>query len=703
MKTNVTKEKSGANKGGKNPHQEKLLEIFNRWRETEGKISLYGPTMPQSKQVIESFHQFLETTFTCIPSFTIVKKAQALDIVAKDPSSAADLSQRINASANTAQTTQAFEKCKIHSVTFNRGLTLDELAAFFCGLHLSPADAQRQHGLNAHLHSHQVTHIELNQQRFELLKAQEKDATHATVARTAEAVINDMLKQAQEAQVKGTSIKKRVFESTWKKYLSDQLGHSEFKTRHKELIDLAHKKPEELVTVLEHMTAKQREIEAFLANLEQKLFDVGFPENAIDKIKKRLLRPKRVSISEDELARLRQIEKDFLLTSQQGIGGSFDKRLERSLGKIDALQRKLSDERERGEAIIRQVSQGVMVLDKNGKILEMNPIAHKVLGISAKTAKGQLLEDVIEDHHMLSVISGWEKETEDYTPKQIEIQAGSEETIDTIRESAIVIEDENGRPIGEVSALQDVVRQREIEGRKDDILDVLGHDLRTPLTVVKQSISLMADSLNLPEKISEAQQEKILSACRRNVIRLEKLVNKILDVRQLETGKIILRRDSAHGDRLIEDATLSLDSWAKDKHIAIELQLEALPEIHCDSERIYQVITNLVSNALKFTPEGGSIRVKASVKDCAGVQYAEVSVADSGVGIQEDDLKRIFNKYEQVSLRSPEGVSGLGLGLSTCKTIIEMHGGEIWVNSNLGQGSTFSFRIPVTAQDQESQ
>jgi len=344
-----------------------------------------------------------------------------------------------------------------------------------------------------------------------------------------------------------------------------------------------------------------------------------------------------------------------------------------------------------------------MVLDKNGKILEMNPIAHKVLGISAKTAKGQLLEDVIEDHHMLSVISGWEKETEDYTPKQIEIQAGSEETIDTIRESAIVIEDENGRPIGEVSALQDVVRQREIEGRKDDILDVLGHDLRTPLTVVKQSISLMADSLNLPEKISEAQQEKILSACRRNVIRLEKLVNKILDVRQLETGKIILRRDSAHGDRLIEDATLSLDSWAKDKHIAIELQLEALPEIHCDSERIYQVITNLVSNALKFTPEGGSIRVKASVKDCAGVQYAEVSVADSGVGIQEDDLKRIFNKYEQVSLRSPEGVSGLGLGLSTCKTIIEMHGGEIWVNSNLGQGSTFSFRIPVTAQDQESQ
>jgi signal transduction histidine kinase len=343
-----------------------------------------------------------------------------------------------------------------------------------------------------------------------------------------------------------------------------------------------------------------------------------------------------------------------------------------------------------------------MVLGKDGKILEMNPIAHKVLGVSTEAAKGKLLKDVVEDHHMLSVVSNWDKETEDYIPKHIEIQAGNEETIDTIRESSIVIEDENGRPIGGVSALQDVVRQKEIESRKNDILDVLGHDLRTPLTVVKQSISLMADSLKLPDKISEAQQEQILSACRRNVIRLEKLVNKILDVRQLETGKIILKRDNTHADRLIEDAALSLDSWAKDKHIAIELKLEALPEIDCDSERIYQVITNLVSNALKFTSEGGSIRVAARTKHCVGVHVVEISVADSGVGIQEDDLERIFNKYEQVSLQSPEGVSGLGLGLSTCKTIIEMHGGTIWVDSNLGEGSTFTFQIPVAAPDSEN-
>jgi PAS domain S-box-containing protein len=698
---NAIKEKPGVNKGH-SIHQEKLSQIFNHWREAEGKVSLYGPTMPQAKQVIEAFHLFLEKIFTCLPFFSIVKKAQAVEIMAKDSASKADLSQQIPASANTAQAVQVLDKFKIQSITFNRGLTLDELNTFFTGLHMSPGKAKQQPGLADYLESHRVVHIKLNQQRFKLMGAQEKDVTCQEVTRTAEAAINDMLKQAQQEQVKGTSIKKRVFESTWQKYLTDQLGHSEFKAQHRELIDLAQKKPEELVRVLEHMAAKQREIEAFLANLEQKLFDVGFPKNAIAKIKKKLLRPKRVSIGEDELARLRQIEHDFLLSTNQGMDGSFDNRLERSLEKIGALQRKLSDERERGEAIVRQVSQGVMVLDKNGKILEMNPIAHKVLGVSTEAAKGKLLKDVVEDHHMLSVVSGWDKETADYIPKHIEIQAGNEETIDTIRESSIVIEDENGRPIGGVSALQDVVRQKELESRKNDILDVLGHDLRTPLTVVKQSISLMADSLNLPEKVSEAQQEKILSACQRNVERLEKLVNKILDVRQLETGKIILKKESTEANKLIEDAALSLGSWARDKHISIELELEALPDTYCDSERIYQVITNLVSNALKFTPEGGCIQVQGRTADRAGTEFVEVSVTDSGVGIHEDDLERIFNRYEQVSLCSPEGVSGLGLGLSTCKTIIEMHDGAIWVNSNLGQGSTFTFQISVAVHDPES-
>ena len=121
-----------------------------------------------------------------------------------------------------------------------------------------------------------------------------------------------------------------------------------------------------------------------------------------------------------------------------------------------------------------------------------------------------------------------------------------------------------------------------------------------------------------------------------------------------------------------------------------------------DAERIYQVITNLLSNALKFTPEKGSIRVRARTVDRVDGRQVEVSIQDSGVGIRRADLERIFNKYEQVSLQSPEGATGLGLGLSTCKTIVQMHQGRIWAKSNLGRGSTFSFRIPVAENASDS-
>lgn len=183
--------------------------------------------------------------------------------------------------------------------------------------------------------------------------------------------------------------------------------------------------------------------------------------------------------------------------------------------------------------------------------------------------------------------------------------------------------------------------------------------------------------------------------CMRHIERMEKLINKILDVRQLETGKIVLKKIGIPMTQLIEDAALSLESWARDKNITISVATESLPELHCDPERLYEVITNLVSNALKFTPSGSQVYVRGKTIKIQGTEMVEVSVKDSGMGIQEKDLERIFNKYEQVSLRRPGGTSGLGLGLSVCKTIIDMHGGLIWAKSTVGQGSTFIFRIPV--------
>ena len=668
-----------------------ISRLLGRWRETEAKVSLYGPSMPQAKQIIEDFYHSLEEIFAAIPSFSIVKTARGVEIVTHDKASKGDYSHPIEASDKTVQSTPAFEKFNIQSITFKRGITLTELEQFFCALHMSPDEAKKQNGLAGYLEHNNMHHIELDKLHFELLKEGAADKSKREVSLTTEKVLEDLLKQTQRLQAKKVPIRKKAFSSTWESYLSDQLDASDFKIQHPELIALAQEKPEILIRALQHMAAKQVKIEAFLANLERKLFDVGFPENAVASIKNELLKPKKVLIDEDELARLRQIEKNH----QPNLAG----RIEKSLQEIETLQGKLSDERERGDAIIRQSSQGVMVLNKDGQILELNPIAQKVLGVSPKEAKGKLLTDVIKDHHMLSVVSGWEAETETHIPKHVEIQAGNDDVIDTIRESAIVIENENGRSIGGVSALHDVVKHNDLEKRKNDILDVLGHDLRAPLNIVKQNISLIADFLNQPDKLPLAKQVRFLDACQRHIDRMEKLINKILDMRQLETGKIVLQKDNTNSNKVIEDAAHSLDSWAKDKNITIEINTDPLPDMYCDPERIYQVITNLVSNALKFTPEGGCIKVNGKTVETEGSMVVELSVKDSGVGINKEDLERIFNKYEQVSLQRPVGVSGLGLGLYTCKTIIEMHDGRIWANSIIGKGSTFTFQIPISTEE----
>jgi len=256
--------------------------------------------------------------------------------------------------------------------------------------------------------------------------------------------------------------------------------------------------------------------------------------------------PKRVTISEAELARLRQIERESLSVLPD--------RMEKSLHVISTLKRKLVDERERGEAIMRQGNQAVMTLDSDGCILELNSIAQKVLGIASQEARGKRASDVVQDHHMMSVVADWPQESEEYTPKQVTIKSGDQEVIDTIRESGIVIENQNGRSIGGVSALQDVVKHRDLEKPKNDILDVLGHDLRAPLNIVKQNIDLISDFVNHPEQLPQSEQAKFLDATKRHIDRMHKLINKVLDVRQLETGKMVFKMQDASPQLIIEDA-----------------------------------------------------------------------------------------------------------------------------------------------------
>ena len=191
------------------------------------------------------------------------------------------------------------------------------------------------------------------------------------------------------------------------------------------------------------------------------------------------------------------------------------------------------------------------------------------------------------------------------------------------------------------------------------------------------------------------KQIKFVDNCKNSITRMSKLIEKIMDMRQLETGKINLKYDTVETVALIEQAATSQNEWAQNKNITIDVKTGKLPNIDGDPERLYQIITNLVSNALKFTPDGGTITAEGKQVKDGGVDCVQISVTDTGMGIDAGNLKRIFDKYEQVTVNTPKGVSGLGLGLSICKTIIELHDGKIWAESNIDAGSTFTFLVPV--------
>jgi NtrC-family two-component system sensor histidine kinase KinB len=239
-----------------------------------------------------------------------------------------------------------------------------------------------------------------------------------------------------------------------------------------------------------------------------------------------------------------------------------------------------------------------------------------------------------------------------------------------------------------------VTQQEELNRRKNDMLDVLGHDLRSPLGAIKMNFEILAETTKLNTEGTE-QQKKFLANCQSSIARMNRLIEKILDMRQLETGKIVLKYDTVETNALLEQGVAAQGQWAKDKNISLKVNAPALPAIEADSDRIYQVITNLVSNALKFTPEGGSITAEGKTVTNNGVECVEIAVKDSGLGIDKKDFGKIFDKYAQVTANAQQGVRGLGLGLSICKAIIDLHGGKIWVESGLGKGSTFTFQVPV--------
>lgn len=414
----------------------------------------------------------------------------------------------------------------------------------------------------------------------------------------------------------------------------------------------------------------------------------------VEKLQQELAKDEEVSISKKKLDRLVKLSERF--------DDELMHRVETATQELTRANRRLSAEKERTEEVMRHLADGLVVVDKAGKIMMMNPAAEKLLGKGMKEALGKSLVENMESEHLLAVAKGpLDAGDETMLTREIELQSKDDETKRVLRASSAVVENEDGKTVGMVAVLSDITKQKEVEEMKSNFVSLVTHELRTPVVAIQKSLELILSKAT--GEINE-DQEKFLSISKFNLERLNRLINDLLDMSKIEAGKLVLKPVEFDFNEVLKEVRSSLLSWANDKEIDFKLFLSDNPVlVTADRDRITQVLVNLAGNALKFTPAKGEVSISAEELGKIEGLYEEpclrVTVSDSGIGIDPKDLQRIFNKFEQVSLVSPSGTGGSGLGLPIAKEIIALHGGEIKAESQKGQGSRFIFILPKAAKN----
>ncbi len=244
--------------------------------------------------------------------------------------------------------------------------------------------------------------------------------------------------------------------------------------------------------------------------------------------------------------------------------------------------------------------------------------------------------------------------------------------------------------MGVILLLQDVTRLKEVDRLKSEFVATASHELRTPLTGMTMSMGLLLETAQ--EKLSEPELE-LLQTAQDDIQRLRALVNDLLDLSKIESGKISLEITSVDVSLLIERALSTFKVQAQEQRVELTPVLpDELPLVRADANKITWVLTNLIANALRYTERGGRIEVKVSPR----IDVIHISVRDNGAGIPVDYQSKIFDKFVQVE--TDKDVGGSGLGLAICKEIVKANNGSIWVESTPGEGSTFTFTLPVMSQ-----
>jgi NtrC-family two-component system sensor histidine kinase KinB len=365
-------------------------------------------------------------------------------------------------------------------------------------------------------------------------------------------------------------------------------------------------------------------------------------------------------------------------------------------GKLGAYHRlnvgRIVAETRKSEAVLRSISDGIVVVDAELTITDMNPTAGSMLGVDPERCEGRhfleaIKHDRLFEHVKITAESGVPPLSDE---RENVLTAGAGAAARHCLFAVTPVVSEDGANLGVVVVLRDVTRLRELDRLKGEFLMTASHELRTPLQSLGMSIDLLQEAA--PGRLSDKERQ-LLAAAHEEVQRLRSLVTDLLDLSKIEAGKVQMDIGPFPARVLVERALAVFRTQADEQRVEMTGAVpDGLPDVLADANKITWVLTNLIANALRYVTVGGHIRVSA---ERVG-EWVHLSVADDGEGIPEEHLSRIFHKFVQVE--SERSVGGTGLGLAICREIVRAHKGTIWAQSTVGKGSVFTFALPVARQ-----
>lgn len=336
------------------------------------------------------------------------------------------------------------------------------------------------------------------------------------------------------------------------------------------------------------------------------------------------------------------------------------------------------------------------LVDATQRVVFWNARAETLLGVSAEAALGQPLDAVIQ--HIAAQTTTPQTTRAQLTatltkanPEHwVEMQFASPETTRIVAARCFRLQDESGAQLGVGILWRDVTRERTADAMKSQLLSTVSHELRTPLASIKGFATTL---LRQDVKWDETAQRDFLRIIEEEADRLTEIIDNLLDMSQIEAGALRITKEPTALRPLIRSVVDEMRMRTEAHYFVVDLPVE-LPRVLIDPRRIRQVLTNLIGNAIKYSPRG-QITVSCEVQG----NHVIVSVADQGEGIPPQYLDKIFERFFQVDSTTKRRVGGIGLGLSIARSIIEAHDGKIWAESTPGQGSTFYFTLPLVPEE----